>query len=292
LNDSADEGRNLLQLARQVVSRWVLVGLCVLAGAGLGAIAAFVPTPTYKAEATLAPADDDAMEANLSSITGGMAGLASLVGLSPNSGSRQVEGVLIMESRSFAREFIENQGLLEKLFADFWDADGRRWTGRYAKVPPSTDAAAENFLRDMLRVEQDNRNRTVRVSIVWRDPQEAAAWVNAYVGQVNERIRRRDIDEAAKSLDYLSREIATTDVLETRSVLYRLTAAQLQRSTLANVRKDYVFRFIDRAHPPRREEIHRPLRVLTISGAVVLGLLVGIFVALLLPPLQPKHLVE
>ena len=268
-------------LFRKIGARWLTLLVFTLAGVALGAAAAFVPKPLYRAQALLAPAEDDLIGANLSSLAGGVGGLAALVGLSPGTGARQNEAVLIMRSRSFAAEFVQENKLLPVLYSDQWDAARARWTGRFAEKPPTFAQGAETFIDDLLRVEQDPKTNTVRLSIVWHDPQVAADLANRYAVKLNQKIRLREIAEATKALEYLEREVQSTKVLETQAVLYRLTEAQLQRATLANVRRDFVFRIIDMANAPELHEIYRPQRVLLVSFGALAGLGLGVFVALL-----------
>jgi len=276
MNASIPVESNLDDLLRYVSSRWLTLAICTFVGLGLGLAAAFLPKPQYRAQVILAPAHDDVLGAGLASLAGGVGGLASLVGLSPGTGTRQNEAVLIMKSRSFAEEFIKVNQLMPVLYADFWDPATKSWTGKYATTPPSTQKAADRLVNDLIRVEQDAKTGMVRLSFVWSDPQVAADLVNKYAAKVNELVRTRELAETAESLAYLAREIRESQVLDTQAVLYRLTEAQLQRATIATVRRDFVFRIIDAARPPELDDIFRPQRVLLISISALAGLLSGV----------------
>lgn len=276
-------------LAGHVLRRWPLVALLGVIGLAIGLAAAYVPRPTYRAEALLAPAQGEEFEKGLGALGGGVGGLASLVGLMPRDGARQAETVLLMQSRSFAEAFIRENDLLPVLYAEHWDAAQRSWTGPLARKPPTTQSAAADFVENLLKLEQDAKTRTVRVSIEWRDPVVAARWVNDYVARANELVRQRELAESAESLEYLGRELDRTQVLETRAALFRLTEAQMQRATLASVRREFVFRVLDPAQPPEPDDIHRPKRVLVVALGLLTGLLVGVFAALLWTPAPQRR---
>jgi len=276
-------------LAGHVLRRWPLVALLGIVGLAVGLAAAYLPEPTYRAEALLAPAQGEELEKGLGALGGGVGGLASLVCLMPWDGALQAETVLLMQSRSFAEAFIREHDLLPVLYAEYWDAEHRRWTGPLAEKPPTTQSAAAAFVENLLKLEQDAKTRTVRVSIEWRDPVVAARWVNDYVDRANELVRQRELAESTESLQYLRRELERTEILETRAALYRLTEAQLQRATLANVRREFVFRVLDPAQPPEPDDIYKPKRVLVVALGLVTGLLVGVFAALIWTPAPPRR---
>lgn len=270
-------------LVGHLLRRWPLIVMISIAGLIAGLAAAYLPEPTYRAEALLAPAQGEDLEKGLGALAGGVGGLASLVGLMPKDGARQAETVLLMQSRSFAEGFIREHDLMPVLYAKHWDAPNRRWTGPLAEKPPTLQSAAAWFVQDLLQLEQDAKTRTVRVSIEWRDPEVAARWVNDYVARANEVVRTRELAESAESLEYLGRELDRTQVLEMRAALHRLTEAQMQRATLASVRREFVFRVLDPAQAPEPDDIYKPKRVLLVALGLVTGLLVGVFAALMWP---------
>ncbi len=79
---------------------------------------------------------------------------------------------------------------------------------------------------------------------------------------------RAAIRNAAESIEYLNKELAKTTVVELRQAIYRVIEDQVKQSMLANVQREYAFRFIDRAIAP--EKRFSPRRaVMTVFGALI-----------------------
>jgi len=252
---------------------WVL-GLIVLSTAcGVGV--AGVLTPIYRAEVVLAPVPEDD-GAGLSALSGQLSGLALIAGLGlPDGSRRSAYGLAMLRSRSFTREFIESENLVEELRGEA--------PGGVRPLEPSDTAAVQEamrrFDRDVRFVDEDKGTGLVHLFIQWKDPATAAQWANRLVVLLNGRMRSESIDEAARSIEYLERELAKTQSVEVRAAIYRLIEGQMKLAMAANARPAYAFKVIDPATPPDRPVSPKPL-LLAVVGAMV-GAAIGAMVALL-----------
>jgi LPS O-antigen subunit length determinant protein (WzzB/FepE family) len=92
-------------------------------------------------------------------------------------------------------------------------------------------------------------------------------------------MRRSVIDESDRTLGYLQREIAKTDVVEMRVALYRLMESHQRNKIAAAVREDYAFKIVDPPMPPDLRNPVFPIRGLfaalgLLAGALATGLFV------------------
>ena len=83
----------------------------------LAAIYALLATSWYRADVLLAPADPKSTQ-GLSSQLGNLGGIASLAGLNlSGANSATNEALAVLQSRDFARAFLEEEGILPAIYA-------------------------------------------------------------------------------------------------------------------------------------------------------------------------------
>ena len=252
---------------------WVLAAVVVTTTCAVGI--SLVLTPIYRAEVLLAPVPEE-NTASLSALTGQLSGLASIAGLGLPDGSRRKDhGLAILQSRSFTREFIEREGLVETLLGE---ASGGARRGEESDTAAMQDAI-RRFDRDVRFVDEDKSTGLVRLMIQWKDPGTAAEWANRLVVRLNERMQSESVDEAARSIKYLEGELAKTASVEVRASIYRLIEGQMKLAMAANARPAYAFKVIDPATPPDRPV--SPKALLLAVVAAVVGTAIGAIVALL-----------
>ena len=237
-----------------------------------GAVTAFVSmqmTPLFRAHALIAP-----VEAN-SGLSGALrsqfGGLAALAGVDMGAaGSRKNESFATLGSQGIAREFITSQNLLPQLFPDRWDATAKAWRGK----EPSLEDAVLIFTREVRSVVEDRKTGLITVTVEFRSPRQASEWTNLMVEHVNEKLRLQATQEAERSIVYLNNELAKTNVVELRQAIFRLIETQVNNAMLANVQREYAFRFIERAVTP--EQRFSPRRTLLTALGVLAGAFLGV----------------
>lgn len=259
---------SVFELWAIVRNGWVLIAVtATLTLVAALAIHAAVPTK-YRAEAVIA--EVSAPGGAPSGMAGGgllgqIGGLAALAGLDGGSlRGRKASGMTILQSRSFIEEFIVANELMPVLYP----AVAR---------PPETWEAAAWFRQKVYDVTPTREiPGTMTLSIVWEDPELAAAWANGLVALANELARQRDIEEAERSVAYLNEQIAGTNIVELQRSLFGLLEQEQKTLMLANARESYAFELVDPAYVPTYPAGFSRQQVL------VGGLLAGIVFGLLL----------
>jgi uncharacterized protein involved in exopolysaccharide biosynthesis len=262
------------EIMSTAAQRWRLLLLLLIGGALLGFGLTFVITPRYRAEALVAPHIESASAKNpMGALSGELGGLASLVGLDSTGNVARSEAIELLRARSTTARLIEQRQLLPLLFADRWDARQGAW--RAGARQPSLAEGVRRFDRGIRVVSEDRHTGLVTVSVTWRDPNQAADWVTTLVRIVNDEMRASAIDEADRTLSYLDREVAKTQVREMQQALFRLVEVQLRTRLLAVVREDYALKVVDPATPPDQRYPVFPLPGLFATLGALLGGLCG-----------------
>ncbi|MDQ6951460.1 MAG: GNVR domain-containing protein [Mariprofundales bacterium] len=207
---------------------------------------------------------------------GGLGGLASLAGISLPGGGNTEENLAVLKSRQFLWRFIKDQKLMPILFAKGWDSSKGAWRERDVKKQP-TMWDGYRTLTGILKASSDKKSGLVTVAVEWTDADLAAKWANTLVARLNDYLRQRAINEGKAKLQYLSRELARTQVEDIRKALFELISQEQKKAMLANTQVQYAFRVIDTAQPPDRKA--KPKRsLIVVLSAFVAGFLAMIFV--------------
>ncbi|MEE4162950.1 MAG: Wzz/FepE/Etk N-terminal domain-containing protein [Woeseiaceae bacterium] len=231
---------------------------------------ALFATEWYRAEVLLAPAEGR----DVSPIQGQLGGLAALAGMSLGGGD-SVDAIATLTSREFARDFINDEGLLPVLFPEEWDPEEERWLATDTDDQPDIRDAVRRFHENILRVDEDRATGLVTVAVEWTDPDMAAEWASLLVQRLNSKLRDQTLKEAETNVAYLQGEMQKTNVVTLQQAVGRLVESELQKLMLARGTEEFAFRTIDPAQPPDRRI--RPKR----SLIVVVGTLLGGFIALI-----------
>ena len=88
---------------------------------------------------------------------------------------------------------------------------------------------------------------------------------------VNRTVRLKAIEESEKSLAYLNKELESTQAVEIRQAIFKLSENQARRVMLADVCNDYAFQVIDPATPPDPDDYVRPQRLVLIIAGLLAG---------------------
>jgi len=251
------------------------------AAAVISVIVALSMTEIYRAEATLAPAGEEQNSSSLSQF----GGAAALLGVSlPGGSDSQITNSLAkMRSRDFIIRFIHEHDVLVPLFAGEWEAEAStvdsaiydQSTGEWLleKGEP-TDLQAYRAFTNIFSVSQDKNAGLITVAVEWRDPAMAQRWVNALVKSINQEVKQKDLTEANSAIEYLRKQLESTQLVEMQRVFYDLIESQTRISMLADVREEYVFQVVDPAVVP--DQRIAPKR----SLIAVLGTMLGAMLAL------------
>lgn len=268
--DSARDQIDLVELFHDVWNRkWFAIGL-VTTFIALSVIYVMMTTKWYRSDVLLAPAADQSAP-GLQGGFGGLAGLAGLnIGLSNND-----EPIAVLKSRDFARSFIQDYQLLTILLVDKWDADNKTWKEKDLSEQPDIRDAVKYFDEKVLSVSANAKTDLVTLRIEWTDPKIAAEWASILVVRLNDRMRERALADAERNVAYLKGEIAKTNIASLRQSISNILETELQKLMLAKGNSEFSFRIIDGAQVPRKHV--KPMGLLVVAGATVLGAMIAFF---------------
>jgi uncharacterized protein involved in exopolysaccharide biosynthesis len=265
-------------LAVVLGARRMIAGVAIVIGV-LAGLLSWTTTPVFRAEVTLVPAKSDDRQ-QLSSLGGGLGGLASLAGVSlGDSDDETNRAIAILHSRDFTDAFIRDNNLVAALCVNC-----NAWWRFGMNRRPTARHAYDNFDRNVRFIDEDKKVNTVTLAIEWSDPQVAARWANELIARVNRREQQQAIEEASRNIAFLNEQLSKTDVTEMRQLVYRLIETKTSDVMLAAGRPEYAFTVIDPA--VKAESRIRPRRILDVLTGLVLGLIAGTGFVLVRPRIQ------
>lgn len=273
--DESNARFDLDDVLRELWKGRVLVLVSILVAGAVGFGYAMLATPWYRAEVVMLPTETD-LGQGLASQLSQLGPLASLAGVTIGNGHK-AEPLAVLQSRSFSRSFIEENGLMQVLFADEWDSAGKTWKDD-ADPPPDIRDAVEYFHKDVRKVLEDRKTGIVRLSIEWKDAAVASAWANSLAQRLNSQMRDRALADAARNIRFLREELAATNVVSLQQSIGRLLEAELQKLMLARGNEEFAFRVVDVAEVPKKRA--RPRRAIILAGSLIVGALFGAGMAL------------
>ena len=290
-----DEEIDLREVFRVLWAGKWLIGGITFAATVIAAIVALMLPNIYRAEALLAPNDQE-RAGGLSALAAQYGGLASLAGINISGGStdKTALGLEILKSRKFISEFIERHDILVPLLAtkgwdedtgeliidtDDYDVAAEKWIRNVRppkKTIPSLQEAHEEFV-DIMLVSQDKISGFVTVTVEHYSPKVAKQWVNLLIEDLNSSIMLQDVAEAEQAIEYLNEQIERTSLADLREVFFGLIEEQIKTVMLAKVSEEYLLKTIDPAVVPERKS--KPRRSLIVVLGVILGIFSGMLIA-------------
>lgn len=234
---------------------------------------ALLAKEVFRAEVLLVPAT----EQSAPMLGGQLGGIAALAGVSVGDG-KDVEALAVLQSRKFARDFIEQLDLLPVFFEKDWDADTNRWLQEDSADAPDVRDGVKFFHEEILSVSEARSTGLVTLAVEWTDPDIAAAWAGILVQRLNDRLREKALQEAETNVAYLQSEMASTTLVTLQESIGRLLESELPKLMLAKGNEEFAFKIVDPAVSPKHRV--RPKRALTAVIGTILGGLLGMFIVL------------
>jgi len=267
-----DDEIDLLELWNTLWSKRVFIAKVTGTSMVLALIYALLSPVTYKAETIIVSASETQNTA--SSLTAQLGGLASLAGVNLGGDQSTDTTLAILKSRTFLVDFVKENHLAPILFPNQWNTKTNQWDD-----PESTpgDLAIHQSFGSLLSANQDQKTQLITVAIEWKDPEQAATWVNQIVKHLNDHLRSHDISQSERNIQFLQEQLKTTSLVEIQRALYQMIENQTKTKMLANTREDYAFRVLDPAITP--EQRTKPKRTLIVILGSILGVMLGIFLA-------------
>lgn len=263
-------------------AKLIIIAFAVVSCAISIIVAIYLPN-YYKSEILLS-----SVQANKNSgLDGQLGGLASLAGFNLAQGDDTSKLALeILKSKQFINTLVEKHNLLAELMAvkawvrgqdkliydeDKFNSQTGEWFRKgneYLGPEPTATEIHEAFMSAM-NIDVDKDSGFVKISFTHQSPVIAQAWLTLIVIEINSSLKKRDIDEATRSIEFLKQQIAQAKIAEIQSMLFNLVEEQMKKIMLAETKDEYVFKVID---PPLVADVKfKPKR----SLIVVLGTLTG-----------------
>lgn len=239
---------------------WI-AGWAVAAAVLALVVALFIPK-TYEASVLVYPVSKDpsgGAQEGLGSLVSRFGGLASLAGISVGASERKAETLAVLRSRELTQRYIQEKNLLPVLFAKKWAADRSAWRESDPEEIPSLWDGNEYFRDKVRRVSEDAKTGLVTLTIRWRDPVIASQWANDLVARTNEHVRGADLADSEANIQYLTAEVAKTNMVKVQEAIYSIMETEIKRAMMARGNRDYVLKVIDRAVPPEEPSSPKPL---------------------------------
>ena len=252
----------------------------------------------YIATTLLAPVSEQSGAGGLAKMAGQFGGLASLAGIDLGGGGTDKTGLAleVLQSRSFIESFINKHKLLVPLMAvknwdvvnnvliiddEIYNENTNTWLREVElpKRPVPSDWEAYKAFKEIISVTKDKESGMITLTIEYYSPEVATQWLLWLVSDVNEAIREQDKLEAKNSINYLTKKLQNTQLVDTKTVFYQLIEEQTKTIMLAEVAKEYVLKTIDPANAP--EEKAKPKRGLIMFGGTFLGGVLSMIIVLI-----------
>lgn len=227
-------------------------------------VLALTATPSYRADIVVTLAEDTSLGGNGQGLGSQLGGLASIAGVNLGTEGPDREHQAVLESRHLIEEFVKRNGVLPLL-------QGK------APEPPKLWIGVEIFKRGSLEIHNDKLKGTTTISVYWTDPAVAARWANGFVALANDLVRTKAREDAQRNVDYLNDQVAKTNSLELRRILYNLIESETKTLMLANARIEYAFTVVDPAVVPAVRV--SPKRTLMVASGLLIGLVIGVLTA-------------
>lgn len=261
--------------------RWLIIISVMVCSAAFVALA-FTLKPVYRAEIVLVPGNADKGVGGLGSMLGQFGGLAAIAGIDvSDSGAMIEEALAVLRSRGFTEVFLQEEGVMPLLYAKQWDPVAKQWKGPVDEQPTLAQGY-RRFDTKIRKVTQDKKRGLIFIQIEWTNRQVAAQWANKLVARLNSEMRARAIAQTDASVQYLEKELAATNVVETRSAVSRLMEAQVNQRMYANVTQEYALRVVDPALVPDPKDVAWPNKPLFLLLGIFLGVFIGVVTAFVL----------
>lgn len=286
-----DEQIDIYELASVVWrGKWIVVAFTSLIFA-LCVVSALSLPDIYRAEALLTPSE---RVQPTNPLIGQLANIGG-ISLSSEASSRVDEAIATLQSRQFIINFIERHNIAPWLFAsrkgeeegeyiidpELFDEASRTWV----VAPPPLLTQYSGF-RSMLGIEKNQVNGMVTLSMEWTDRNRIKEWVDLLVKDVNEQFRKHDRDEAVNTIDYLRKQLESTQLVELRQAFNQLIESQTRIVMLADARVEYILKTIDPAFVPETKV--RPQRSTIVIVGTFLGLIASIILVFVVDSLRRR----
>lgn len=230
----------------------------------------------------------------------GIGGLASMAGIRVPGSDADSQFELFLEgltTRESAERLVRRHpDLLRQMFPGEWNAEARRWEQPTGAVPRSVRAVkgvlgmdstyrapdgarVQQWLKREITISKARDQRLTVVSLVSRDPEFGRTLLAALHLEGDNMLRERAVERANDYIAYLSGKLGEVTVADYRQTLVDALAEQEKTRMMAS--SDLPFAADPFGPPSTPDRPASPQPILTLAGAIILGLLTGVAIVLI-----------
>ncbi len=254
-----------------------------IAGCGLMQVLA----PTYTASVVIEPGQVSQSLEN----EGKLSALATSLSAFDTLPQMTKDFLQLVQSNIVAARLMNDQSIMQRLFAEDWDPERRIWRqpenwvsqlkgwvrvamGRPAWEPPNIDRV-NAALSAMIKIKAIGDGMIQEISIDMKNPESASAILNAVVLAADETLREREAARLKASIDYWQNLLSRAASLENRNALIDNIQDAEKRAVFANVDLPFSIDILDPVVTPVTPS--GPRGMLVVLG----GFMVGVMISLL-----------
>lgn len=242
----------------------------------------------YKSETIVFISKDESMQDTFS----GIAGLAGLSFLNSRQSQQASIALETIYSLNFLKILDEKYGIIFDLMAvkgwnknnndleidnSLYDVEKNEWRSkneRSESLKPSVQESHEKFLSS-LKIEMLPENNFLKITFSHFSPEKAKLYLDAIIFEVNKLRQQVDIDESARSIDYLKKEISKEKITEVKVAMSRLIESQAKKTMFASTSPEYILKTLSPSFLPETKS--HPNRIFFVILGFSLGLILSSF---------------
>jgi uncharacterized protein involved in exopolysaccharide biosynthesis len=236
----------------------------------------------YKSETILVP-----QEQTKPSI-GGLGALAGLAGIDLGGGGMDATNSLsaILSDYSFNEKMIEKYGLDKKLILDvnistfvypFGLDLAKKEEVKEEKSKEEIIFNTYKEIQDIVSISSDKKSGAITLSAEHSNRFLTKELVDIYLKEMTTHLRKTDLIDTQKQIDYYEREMAKTSNIELREQLSKLVSGLIQKKVLSEASEFYIVKKITDSRVAFVKDKVKPKRALILVVAFVTSIILGIF---------------
>lgn len=210
---------------------------------------------------------------------GSLSSVAALAGISTSSSNNKMaEAIEIINSHVFLTNFIKKYEYQEEVFAaikissdnailydsNIYDVSKNIWIGG-----DLSDKDLFKRVSSDLYTSRDRITGFTRVTYRHLSPHFAKEFLDKLIFELNDQMRKNDLAEYAKAIDYLNAKLRNEVVESQRAIISSLIQNYLQKETIASISDEYVLSAIE--PPYANMQKIGPNRKLYVIAFTILG---------------------
>ena len=216
--------------------KWFIIGFTLCCTLVAVYVTLYVLPVTYQSNAVLQPTESGNDHSSRFSTLA--ANLPFPVNL-PGGGDKSMSIVAFLNSRTLKLRLIQEHNLLPVLYRKLWDAEKEKWkVDDPEDIPSDISAIQLGKLKNIFRVEQDDKTSLMTISWVDEDPEFCSIMLGHIIDKLNFYLENEYESDAKKERIFVEKQLVTAerdlDYWEKQIPSRQLTLSKIQRERLAS----------------------------------------------------------